>query len=98
MAVLEAMAAGLPVLITPGCNFPSASEISAAVCVEPSIDGTESGLRELFAMDSGDRRAMGERARQLVKESYTWDAIAVDMIRLYAWLCGRGPKPEFVHS
>jgi glycosyltransferase involved in cell wall biosynthesis len=98
MAVLEAMAAGLPVLVTPGCNFPEAVTAGAAVCVEPTVEGTEAGLRALLGMSEAERREMGRRARRLIQCSYTWDEVARKMLKLYGWLLGGGPRPEFVEG
>ncbi len=96
MAVLEAMAAGLPVLFTPGCNFREAAECGAAVEVTPDADGTEQGLRDLLGLDDLERRAMGARARDLVEEGYTWDAVSDRLLQLYGWLCSGGPQPGFI--
>jgi glycosyltransferase involved in cell wall biosynthesis len=97
MAILEAMAARLPVLITPGCNFPEVAQADAGVEVQPTVDDTERGLRMLMSMNDIDRRAMGARARALIERSYTWDAVAVKTIELYNWLLGRSSvKPVFV--
>ena len=97
MAILEAMAARLPVLITPGCNFPEVAQANAGVEVQPTVDDTERGLRMLMSMSDDERRAMGQRARVLIERSYTWDAVAVKTIELYNWLLGRSlVKPAFV--
>jgi glycosyltransferase involved in cell wall biosynthesis len=96
MAILEAMAAGLPAVITTGCNFPEASSSGAAIEVEPNAAATEKGLRMLLEMSDVQRRAMGQRGRQLVEQRYTWDAVAMQMIELYAWLAGSGAQPAFV--
>jgi glycosyltransferase involved in cell wall biosynthesis len=96
MAVLEAMAAGLPVLITPGCNFREAAERGAAVEATPDADGTEQGLRNLLGLDDRERRAMGARARELVEARYTWGAVSGRLLQLYGWLCSGGPRPDFV--
>ena len=98
MAILEAMACSLPVLITPGCNFDEAERAGAGVIVQPDAAGTEQGLRRLLEMADSQRTEMGRRGRALVEQSYTWDAVATQMLSLYRWLLGGGPQPEFVHS
>ena len=37
MSVLEGMASGLPCVITTGCNFPEASEVSEIVDIDPTF-------------------------------------------------------------
>jgi len=82
VSVLEALAAGLPVIITKQCQFPEAGDAGAALIVEPDPDGLHNALARVLA-DSEMRQAMGERGRRLVFERYTWDAVAEQMARLY---------------
>jgi glycosyltransferase involved in cell wall biosynthesis len=96
MAILEAMAARLPVLLTPGCNFPEAVHAGAAIEVQPTAADTQRGLRELLSMSDEQRRAMGERGRILVERHYTWTAVAAQMMELYRWMRGGGSPPAFV--
>lgn len=96
MAILEAMAARLPVLITPGCNFPQAVEQGAGVGVTPDAQGTEQGLRRMIQMSDQQRRDMGDRGRQLVEGNYTWDAVAGQMIQVYQWMQAGGSPPPTV--
>jgi poly(glycerol-phosphate) alpha-glucosyltransferase len=98
MAILEAMAARLPVMLTPGCNFPQAVRAGAAIEVQPDASDTQRGLRQLIDMNDTDRRAMGQRGRALVESHYSWDALASQMMQLYRWMSGGGPPPGFVQS
>ena len=75
MAVLEAMAAGLPCVITEGCNFPEAAATGSARIVPIESGAIADALAATLA-DPAAGRAMGERARKLVLERYTWDQIA----------------------
>jgi poly(glycerol-phosphate) alpha-glucosyltransferase len=96
MAVLEAMASGLPVLLTRGCNFPEAAASGAAVEVEASVSGTEAGLRRLLSLKDAERQQMGHSARNLIAAKYTWDRVARQTMLLYNWMTGRGLRPEFI--
>jgi poly(glycerol-phosphate) alpha-glucosyltransferase len=96
MAALEALAAGLPALLTPGCNFPEAARDGSAIEVEPTVDGTTNGLRRLLEMSDAERRAMGSRGRTLVESGYTWDAVAARTRAVYDWARGSGPVPADV--
>jgi poly(glycerol-phosphate) alpha-glucosyltransferase len=97
MAVLEAAACGLPVLLTPQCNFSELAEAKGAVEVQPDIEGCESGLRQLLSLSQDERKAMGSRGRELIQKAYTWPGIAARMINVYAWLLREGPKPDCVY-
>lgn len=82
MVVLEAMAAGLAVIVSPGCNLPAVPQYGAGIEVEPSLDPLCAALRSLL-IDPDKRASMGERARALVLARYTWDAVAAQLEAVY---------------
>jgi hypothetical protein len=43
-----------------------------------------------------DLRAMGERGRLFARAHFGWNAAAVAMKRLYAWVLGQGAAPDFL--
>ena len=96
MAVLEAAASRLPVLLTPQCNFPELTAAGGAIEVQPDMESCEAGLRRMFSYSDGERKSMGARGCELIRKNYTWPAIAAQMATVYAWLLGQVPKPEFV--
>lgn len=82
MVVLEAMAAGLPVIVSPGCNLPEAAQSGAGLEVEVAVEPLAEALR-LLLPDAERRATMGEAARMLVNERFTWDAVAAQLEGLY---------------
>ncbi len=82
MAVLEAMACGLPVLLTPGCNFPEVAGQGAGLVVARTVDALAAALRALLA-DAGRRAQMGRTARAMIETSYTWPQVAAQMAGVY---------------
>lgn len=96
MVVLEAWAHSLPVIMTPQCNLPEGFEGGAAINVETTVEDISKGLFELAGMTAAERRAMGERGLQLVKERFTWPRIAEDMKQVYEWILGGGNPPACV--
>jgi glycosyltransferase involved in cell wall biosynthesis len=82
MSVLEGMAAGLPCVITIGCNFPEAATARAAYVV--NIDSQEISHALIQCLKNPkEAKIMGECARKLVFNKYTWDRIALQLIELY---------------
>jgi len=57
MAALEAMAAGLPVILSPGCNLPEAAEAGAGLIVEAQVEPMAAALRDLLP-DAVQRASM----------------------------------------
>jgi glycosyltransferase involved in cell wall biosynthesis len=82
VAVKEAMASGLPVVITPACHFPDVTINQAGLVVEPQVQVLTNALLTLGGNECL-RQQMGCQARLLVKEHYTWQAIAHRLVREY---------------
>jgi glycosyltransferase involved in cell wall biosynthesis len=82
VAALEAMAARLPLLITPGCNLPEIGVAQAGLIVAREIGALTDGLRALLA-DETARAAMGARGAALVTAAFTWPRLAARSIELY---------------
>ncbi len=85
IAALEAMAAGMPVLLSPGCNMDEVAEYGAGYVVQASVEALAGRLRELLS-DGELRQSMGARARRLVAEKYAWDEVASELERVYEGL------------
>ncbi|MBE9166975.1 glycosyltransferase [Pleurocapsales cyanobacterium LEGE 06147] len=82
MSVLEGMASGLPCVITTGCNFAEAAQAKAAHVVDINAEAIANALIECLQHPQRAKE-MGDRARQLILEQYTWDKIAAKMIEIY---------------
>ncbi|WP_088889484.1 glycosyltransferase [Leptolyngbya ohadii] len=83
IAVLEAMANGLPVLITPGVALAPLVERSHLGWVTPLEESRIATALEEFLSSSDRAVEMGERARTIVAQHYTWDAIGAQLIQQY---------------
>lgn len=83
VAVLEAMAAGVPVVVTPEVGLARAVEEAGAGLVLPGDPETlGAGLQALLA-DPGRLREMGTRGRGLAATRFAWCGIATEMARVY---------------
>ncbi|MDX2141366.1 MAG: glycosyltransferase [Chloroflexota bacterium] len=82
MALLEAMAAGIPLLISPGCHLPEAERAGAALIVPPEIEPLADALRVLMS-DAERRQGMGEAARKLAEERFSWEGVAAQWEATY---------------
>lgn len=98
MTVLEAWSYGLPVLLTPQCNFPERVAAGAALIVEADCQGVLQGLKRLAEMSDENRRQMGLRGLQLCREHFSPMPTAEKMNQVYRWLTSGGPKPSCVYN
>jgi poly(glycerol-phosphate) alpha-glucosyltransferase len=96
MAVLEAWSFKLPVLMTPQCNLDVGFANGAALRAEPTVHSLATTLEEFFRMTSAERVAMGNAARKLVQQKCSWRTVADDMLSVFSWAVGSGPKPSCV--
>ena len=82
VSVLEGMASGLPCVITTACNFPEAGMEKSALVVD--INGKQITDALLWCLHNPEEaKQMGDRARKLIFEKYTWDKIANKMRGIY---------------
>ena len=82
-AVLEAMACGTPVVVSPGVGL--ADEVRACRCGRV-VDADPVALAAAFgelAADPAAARAMGERGRAAVAARYSWASVAERMRAVY---------------
>lgn len=85
MAVLEAMATGVPVLLSPGCNLPEAQTANAGLIVDPTSESLTQALQMLLNTET-DLTQMSANAQQLVKSRFTWDVVAAQLDEVYKQL------------
>lgn len=83
MAVLEALACGIPAVISEHCFFPEVA-IAQAGFVVPLDAHRISKAIEALAADPALRNRMGRNARQLVVNSYAWDVLAKKTLDAYS--------------
>lgn len=88
-AVIEAMSAGCPVLITPETNLGSeVTEYGAGVVVSGDPKGIESGLRELRDSPVHVYNQMQLGAAKLVRERYSWPPVVARLADIYKQIAG----------
>ena len=84
-AVVEALAAGLPVVISEQCNFPEVERAGAGFVVPATPRAVAEAVAAVLA-DADLARRMGERGRRLIEDHYQWSAIARRMAQRYGEL------------
>jgi glycosyltransferase involved in cell wall biosynthesis len=88
MSVLEGMAAGLPCVITTGCNFPEAGEAEAAYIVK--VDADEIAQKLIYCLKHPQlAKETGDRAKRLILSQYTWENIAIQLTDFYTTIINK---------
>jgi glycosyltransferase involved in cell wall biosynthesis len=82
IAPIEALAAGLPVILTEACNIPGIEEAGCGIIVRPENDSLSKAMRQL-ANNPELGKQMGDRGRELVLAKYTWARIASRLTQVY---------------
>ena len=83
VAVLEALAAGIPALITPGVALASMlkqERIGYVTDLNPDAIAT---TLEYCLNNLPELKAKGDRAKKIISEQYSWDSIAAKIINIY---------------
>jgi glycosyltransferase involved in cell wall biosynthesis len=83
VAVAEAMAAGLPAIVTSGIQIaPEIAAANAGLAIEGDVDSLAGAIAQL--LDSPDlREKLGNNGKILARGRYSWQAIAKDLVTVY---------------
>jgi len=81
VAVLEALAAGVPAVISTGCNLPEVPAANAGIEVTADAASVAEALSRLLD-DPGLRSEQSANARKLAAEQFSWPGIAARMLEI----------------
>lgn len=95
VAVLEAWAYKLPVLMTRECNLPFAFGQGAAIEITNVPSQLKSKLMD--ALPDPKLDGLGSRGRVIVADRFAWRRLSEMHLHLYEWILGRQDRPSFVH-
>lgn len=97
VAVLEAMAAGLPVLLSPGVALATVVERERVGWVTPLEPPVIAAALQHFFQNPDQARQRGERACQVVSHQFTWNSVARQLGDRYQALA-QGDLVAWQHS
>ena len=82
VAILEALASGTPVLISPGCHFTEVERVKAGKVIEPDSAIMAESIIELLK-DKKLLISMGIEGQKFVKDNFSWKIIAEELLDVY---------------
>jgi glycosyltransferase involved in cell wall biosynthesis len=90
LGVAEALACGVPVLVTPAVNLAAGiRENRAGWVAGPSASELEAGLREALS-DESELKRRGAAGHEWVVREMTWPSVAARLVQLYEAVVRRG--------
>jgi len=96
MAVLEALACGVPVLTTTAVPGAFLVETGSGWRVPPESQSIAMALANLTTSSPETLSAMGSRGKEYVLREFTWERAATQVAQVYKWLLGMQELPECV--
>jgi glycosyltransferase involved in cell wall biosynthesis len=92
MAVLEALACRVPVVISEQCHFPEVGGSGAGVIAPLDPGAIAAGITRILA-DPRGAAEMGSAGRGLVEARYTWDKVVAGCDHIYGHCADRSEPP-----
>jgi len=96
IVIAEALASGTPVITTKGTPWKELVENKCGWWIDIGVEPLAEALTKAMNLSPEERQTMGQRGRRLVEQNYSWDKIGNEMLSVYEWILGKGPKPECV--
>lgn len=97
ITVAEALASGVPAIVTQGAPWSQLEIEGAGWWVETEAGALENGLRAAMTLGSNELHSMGQRARAWMERDHGWNRVAEEMTRVYRWLVNPSePVPDCV--
>lgn len=97
MAVAEALAAGVPALVSHGAPWRGLEDHDCGWWVPHGTQHLSKALLTAMAMSPVSLQAMGRRGRAWMASEYSWSSVGRMMLATYHWLLGGGIPPQWVY-
>lgn len=94
VAVAEAMAAGLPIVISPGVLIaPDVAAYQAGLVIEGTQEKLTEAISQLLKYPQL-RQSLGENGKRLVRQQYSWGGIAENLASIYSSVIQKKNLPD----
>ncbi|MGZ0708428.1 glycosyltransferase [Coraliomargarita sp. W4R53] len=95
LTVVEAMAAGIPVIASWGTPWTVLATERFGWHVEGEISALSTAIEEATSLSPSRLQVIGQRGRAYASIHFGWQHIASQFKSVYSWLQGRGDRPEY---
>lgn len=97
VSVAEALASAIPAIANHGAPWSGLIEQDCGWWIPNGVAPLVETLLCATGLDRDTRERMGRNGRIYVERAFGWKRIAEDMAHVYAWVLGRGARPDCVH-
>lgn len=95
--ILEGLVRRIPCIATKGAPWEELNTHQCGWWIEYDQEALNRALDMAIHTPEKERKAMGERGRQLMEEKYSIEAVAHQMKELYEWIVCPKDKPQYIH-
>ncbi|WP_119628167.1 glycosyltransferase [Methylocaldum marinum] len=96
MTVAEALAHGVPVIVTKGAPWQRVEDYRCGWWIDLSEETLITCLDNALAMEDQELRSMGDRGKTWMLQQFSWSSVAEKMERTYSWLLEGGELPAWI--
>jgi glycosyltransferase involved in cell wall biosynthesis len=96
MTVAESLAAGTPVISTKGAPWSGLDKIGCGWWIDHGVEPLAAALATAMAMSCESLKAIGAKGRAWMRQDFSWERIAHDMLAVYTWLSHETGPPSTV--
>lgn len=96
IVIAEALGSGVPVITTRATPWQDLIEHRCGWWIETGAKSLADALREATNLSENERKGMGSRGRELVKDKFCWSRVAEEMQAVYEWVLGRRHRPACI--
>ncbi len=96
LAVAEALAHGLPAIVTKGAPWSGLETHDCGWWIEQGVDSLADCLQSALTLSPEKLRDKGGRGRKWMEQEFSWDHVGQRMLQTYRWLVGGGAPPAWV--
>jgi len=98
MAVAEALAAGVPAIVSKGAPWKGLEQRKAGWWIDMGLDPLVTCLNHALGQEPDVLAEMGQRGRVWMQTEFSWEQIGAMMHQTYRWVLSGGKKPDWVRN
>ncbi|MDD3265790.1 MAG: glycosyltransferase [Burkholderiales bacterium] len=98
ISVAEALALGIPCIVTRGAPWEELNSYNAGAWVDTNVESLTNGMDIMMSKSSEELRLLGQNGVKLIEQNYSWKVVRDKMNQMYDWVVNPQieNKPDFI--